>query len=72
MGSSAKVKSHSPKQIIGKLLSVEQLLNQGQSVAEVCRALEVSPATFQSWQHLQGGMKPQRPNASSRKASSKQ
>ncbi|MCP9808669.1 hypothetical protein KBY58_04395 [Cyanobium sp. HWJ4-Hawea] len=30
-------------QIIRKLRTTEQLLNQGQSVADVCRALGVSP-----------------------------
>ena len=37
--------------------TAEQLLNQGQIVADVCRALEVSPATYHRWQHLYGGMK---------------
>lgn len=41
-----KVKRHSPGQIIRKLRTAEQLLNQGQAVADVCRALEVSPATY--------------------------
>ena len=49
-----KVKLHSPVatgfsegvQIIRKLRTAEQLLNQGQAVADVCRALEVSPATY--------------------------
>lgn len=36
-----KRKSHTPDQIIRKLCTAEQLLNQGQSVADVCRALEV-------------------------------
>jgi transposase-like protein len=52
-----KVKRHSPEQMIRKLRTAEQLLNQGQAVAEVCRALEVSPATYHRWQHLYGGMK---------------
>ena len=60
-----KVKLHSPVatgfsevvQIIRKLRTAEQLLNQGQAVADVCRALEVSPATYHRWQHLYGGMK---------------
>ena len=43
-------------QIIRKLRIAEQLLNQGQAVADVCRALEVSPATYHRWQHLYGGM----------------
>ena len=33
-----KVKRHSPEQIIRKLRTAEQLLNQGQAVADVCRA----------------------------------
>lgn len=36
-----KRKRHTPDQIIRKLRTVEQLLNQGQSVADICRALEV-------------------------------
>ena len=39
-----KLKRHSPEQIIRKLRTAEQLLNQGQAVADVCRALEVAPA----------------------------
>jgi len=59
-----KVKRHSPVadgfsegvQIIRKLRTAEQLLSQGQAVADVCRALEVSPATYHRWQQLYGGM----------------
>jgi len=55
-----KVKRHSPVakgfsagvQIIRKLRTAEQLLNQGQAVADVCRALDVSPATYHRWQQL--------------------
>ena len=36
-----KRKRHSPEQVIRKLRTADQLLNQGQSVADVCRALEV-------------------------------
>ncbi|MFM2174700.1 MAG: hypothetical protein RLZZ54_2627 [Cyanobacteriota bacterium] len=38
-----KRKRHTPEQIIRKLRTAEQLLNQGQTVADVCRALEVLP-----------------------------
>jgi transposase-like protein len=51
-----KVKRHSLEQNIRKLPTAEQLLNQGQAVAEVCRALEVHPATKHCWQHMYGGM----------------
>ena len=56
MRSPMKRKRHNPEQIICKLRSAEQLLNQGQTVANVCRSLEVSAATYHRWQHLYGGM----------------
>ncbi len=34
-----KRKRHNPEQIIRKLRNAEQLLNHGQTVADVCRAL---------------------------------
>ena len=52
-----KRKRHSPEQVIRKLRTADQLLNQGQSVADVCRALGVSAATYHCWQQLYGGMK---------------
>jgi hypothetical protein len=41
-----KRKRHNPEQIIRKLRTADKLLNQGQTVADVCRALEVSAATY--------------------------
>jgi transposase-like protein len=52
-----KRKRHSPEQIIRKLRSAEQLLNQGQTIADACRALEVSAATYHRWQQLYGRTK---------------
>ncbi|MBD2551642.1 transposase [Microcystis elabens FACHB-917] len=52
-----KRKRHTPKQIIRKLRTAEQLLNQDQTVADVCRILEVSAPTYHRWQQLYGGMK---------------
>ncbi|QPN58426.1 IS3 family transposase [Synechococcus sp. CBW1107] len=53
-----KRKRHNPEQIIRKLRTADQLLNQGQAVADVCRALEVSAATYHRWrQQLYDGMK---------------
>jgi transposase-like protein len=52
-----KRKRHTPEQIIRKLRTAEQLLNQGQTVADVCRTLEVSAPTYHRWQQLYGGMK---------------
>jgi transposase-like protein len=51
-----KRKRHTPEQIIRKLRTAEQLLNQGQSVADVCRALEVSAPTYHRWRQQYGGM----------------
>jgi putative transposase len=52
-----KRKRHTPEQIIRKLRTTEQLLNQGQSVADVCHALELSAPTYHRWQQLYAGMK---------------
>jgi putative transposase len=52
-----KRKRHSPEQIIRKLRTAEQILNQGQSVDDVCRVLEVSAPTYYRWRQLYGGMK---------------
>jgi putative transposase len=41
-----KRKRHTPEQIIRKLRIAEQLLNQGESVGDICRALEVSAPTY--------------------------
>jgi len=49
-----KRRRHNPEQIIRKLRSAEQLLNQGQAVADVCRALEVSAPTYYRWQQQWG------------------
>jgi transposase-like protein len=47
---------HTPEQIIRKLKTAEQLIAQGKSVADVCRALEVSQPTYHRWRQLYGGM----------------
>ena len=52
-----KGQSHHPEQIIRKLRTAEQLLNQGQTIVDVCRALEVLAPTYQRWQQQYGGMK---------------
>jgi putative transposase len=51
-----KRKLHNPDQIIRKLRNAEQLLNQGQTVADVCRTLEVSAANYHRCQQLYGSM----------------
>ena len=52
-----KPKRHNPEQIIRKLQSSDQLLKQGQTVDDVCRALEVPAAKYHRWQQLYDGMK---------------
>jgi len=52
-----KNRRHSPEQIIRKLAEGDKLLNQGQSVEEVSRHLEISEQTFHRWRNQYGGMK---------------
>jgi len=48
---------HTPEQIIRKLRTADQLLAQGQTVADAYRVLEVSQPTHHSCRQLYGGMK---------------
>ena len=50
-------KANSPEQIIGKLRQAEVMLNQGSTVAEVCRKIEVTDQTFYRWRKEYGGMR---------------
>lgn len=50
-------KRHRPEQIVKKLRDAEVMLNQGKSIEEVLKALEVSEATFNRWRNQFGGMK---------------
>jgi len=54
-----KRKKHTPEQIIRKLREAEASLSEGQGLAEVCRRLAVSEATFHRWRNQYGGMKAQ-------------
>ena len=47
---------HTPEQIISKLREAEVALAQGQSVAQVCKALEVTEQTYYRWRKEYGGM----------------
>jgi putative transposase len=51
-----KRKRHSPEQIIAKLRDADAALTAGQSVEQICRTLEVSPATYHKWRHQYGGL----------------
>lgn len=54
-----KRKRHSAEQIVKKLEDAERRLTAGQSIAQMCQALEVSEATFHRWRNQYGGMKAQ-------------
>jgi putative transposase len=50
-------KANSPEQIINKLRQAEIMLNQGATVAEVCRKIDVIDQTFYRWRKEYGGMR---------------
>ena len=52
-----KRKRHTPEEIIKKLREAATLLAGGQSVAAVCKKLEVSPPTYHRWRQEYGGAK---------------
>ncbi len=52
-----KRRRHTPEQIIRKLREAERMLGEGQTTAEVARALEVSENTLHRWRNQYGGMK---------------
>ena len=47
---------HTPEQIITKLREAEGGLAQGRSVAQVCKALEVTEQTYDRWRKEYGGL----------------
>ena len=51
-----KLIRHTAEQIIRKLKTAEQLIAQGKTVADVCRALEVTQPTYHRWKQQYGGM----------------
>jgi transposase-like protein len=50
-------KSNRPEHIIGKLRQAEIMMNQGSTVAEVCRKIEVTDQTYYRWRKEYGGMR---------------
>jgi len=49
---------HSVDQIIGKLRQADVELGQGKTVAEACRALEITVQTYYRWRQKYGGKQP--------------
>ena len=52
-----KRRRHTPEQVIRTLAEGEKLLGQGQTLAEVCRHLEITESTWHRWRNQYGGMK---------------
>jgi len=50
-------KRFSPEEIIRKSREAEALISQGQTMALVCRSLEVTDQTYYRWRQKYGGMK---------------
>jgi putative transposase len=48
---------HSPEPIVRKLRDADAELASGKAIAEVCKALGVSEATYHRWRNQYGGMK---------------
>ena len=52
-----KRRRHTPERIVRKLREADRMLAEGIEVPEVCKALEVSEATYHRWRAQFGGMK---------------
>ena len=50
-------KTFTSEQIINKLRQAEVLISEGNSVAQVCKKLEVTEQTYYRWRKEYGGMK---------------
>ncbi len=50
-----KRKRHSPEQIVKKLHQAATELAGGKKIEEVCKGLEISPATCHRWREQYGG-----------------
>ena len=49
-------KRHKPEQIVRKLREADALLSGGSTIADACRRLEVSEATYHRWRKQYSGM----------------
>ena len=52
-------KRHKPEQIVRKLREADALLSSGATIADACRRLEVSEATYHRWRKQYSGMEVQ-------------
>ncbi|MFI2473895.1 IS3 family transposase [Nocardia xishanensis] len=50
-------KRHTPEQVVRKLGEADRLLGEGKDIAEVCRTLQITEATYYRWRNQFGGLK---------------
>ena len=50
-------KGHSPEQVVCKPAQADRMLGEGQDVADACRELQVTEATYYRWRNQFGGLK---------------
>ena len=50
-------KRYSAEQIVAKLREADVLLGKGQTVIEVCKALEITDVTYYRWRAEYGGLR---------------
>ena len=50
-------RGHTPEQVVRKLREADRMLGEGAEMADVCRHLEVSEATYHRWRNQYGGMR---------------
>ena len=50
-------KRHTPEQVVRKLAQADRMLAEGKEVADVCRELQVTEATYYRWRNQFGGLK---------------
>jgi transposase-like protein len=50
-------KRHTPQQVVRKLAFADRLLAEGKDIADVCRELQVTQATYYRWRNQFGGLK---------------
>ena len=53
-----KRRRHTPEQIVRKLREADRQLAEGREIPEVCKALEVSEATYHRWRPSTAGSRP--------------
>lgn len=51
-----KFSKHTPEQIVRKLEKIAAIRSSGKSIADACRMVGLSPATFHRWERSYGSM----------------